>query len=293
MPHPKERTSTCRACLQRACTLRPPPPPRPTAHAPRPRTGRSPNAMHTACRAPIDRAAGWGGSREKKRYNRSVPRRVLAQCLPPTEGVCSLPETGTQGTKGAEEGHTAKPPAPQRGTERNRSGRGGQKEKPPPPLQTSAAHRACILLATCLLRRKENKPPPPPTPPPPQEREEDGEGTEYVPPADKAARWGGSTERARYHKAVPRLVLAPCLPPTEGTPRAGTQGTKGPLGGAAGAHPHSALHLNHSAGGPVDGATGARPHYATSWVTAREALRMAPQVPVPPVPFPVSVSRHG
>ena len=31
----------------------------------------------------------------------------------------------------------------------------------------------------------------------------------------------------------------------------------------------------------MDGATGACPLYATSWVTAREALRMAPQVPAP------------
>ena len=32
----------------------------------------------------------------------------------------------------------------------------------------------------------------------------------------------------------------------------------------------------------MDGATGACPICATSWVTAQEALRMAPQVPAPP-----------
>ena len=35
----------------------------------------------------------------------------------------------------------------------------------------------------------------------------------------------------------------------------------------------------------MDGATGARPLCATSWVTAREALRMAPRVPAPPCQF--------
>ena len=35
----------------------------------------------------------------------------------------------------------------------------------------------------------------------------------------------------------------------------------------------------------MDGATGACPLCATGWVTAREALRMAPQVPVPPCHF--------
>ena len=39
------------------------------------------------------------------------------------------------------------------------------------------------------------------------------------------------------------------------------------------------------AGGPVDGATGACPLCATGWITAREALRMAPQVPAPPCHF--------
>ena len=35
----------------------------------------------------------------------------------------------------------------------------------------------------------------------------------------------------------------------------------------------------------MDGATGACPLCATGWVIAREALRMAPQVPVPPCHF--------
>ena len=35
----------------------------------------------------------------------------------------------------------------------------------------------------------------------------------------------------------------------------------------------------------MDGATGACPLCATGWVIAREALRMAPQVPVPPCSF--------
>ena len=35
----------------------------------------------------------------------------------------------------------------------------------------------------------------------------------------------------------------------------------------------------------MDGATGACPLSATGWVIAREALQMAPQVPVPPCRF--------
>ena len=35
----------------------------------------------------------------------------------------------------------------------------------------------------------------------------------------------------------------------------------------------------------MDGATGACPLCATGWVIAREALRMVPQVPVPPCRF--------
>ena len=35
----------------------------------------------------------------------------------------------------------------------------------------------------------------------------------------------------------------------------------------------------------MDGATGACPLCATGWVIAREALRMAPQVSVPPCRF--------
>ena len=59
----------------------------------------------------------------------------------------------------------------------------------------------------------------------------------------------------------------------------------GPPVGAAGARPLCVTHTATGAGGPVDGATGACPLYATGWVIAREALRMAPQVPVPPCRF--------
>ena len=48
------------------------------------------------------------------------------------------------------------------------------------------------------------------------------------------------------------------------------------------AHSTCATITATGAGGPVDGATGVCPLCATSWVTAREALRMAPQVPAPP-----------
>ena len=54
----------------------------------------------------------------------------------------------------------------------------------------------------------------------------------------------------------------------------------GPPVGAAGARPLCVTLTATGAGGPVDGATGACPLCATGWVIAREALRMAPQVPV-------------
>ena len=59
----------------------------------------------------------------------------------------------------------------------------------------------------------------------------------------------------------------------------------GPTDGAAGARPLCVTLTATDAGGPVDGATGACPLCATGWVTAREALRMAPRVPVPPCHF--------
>ena len=59
----------------------------------------------------------------------------------------------------------------------------------------------------------------------------------------------------------------------------------GPPDGAAVARPLCAPMTATGAGGPVDGATGACPLCATGWVTAREAQRMAPQVPVPPRHF--------
>ena len=55
--------------------------------------------------------------------------------------------------------------------------------------------------------------------------------------------------------------------------------------GAAGARPLCVTLTATGAGGPVDGATGACPLCATRWVIAREALRMAPQVPVHPCLF--------
>ena len=56
----------------------------------------------------------------------------------------------------------------------------------------------------------------------------------------------------------------------------------GPPVGAAGARPLCVTLTATGAGGPVDGATGACPLSATGGVIARESLRMAPQVPVPP-----------
>ena len=45
--------------------------------------------------------------------------------------MCTKPETGTEGTKGTEEGRTAKPPAPQRAKREQR--RIDNKGAPPPP----------------------------------------------------------------------------------------------------------------------------------------------------------------
>ena len=59
----------------------------------------------------------------------------------------------------------------------------------------------------------------------------------------------------------------------------------GPPVGAAGARPLCVTRTATGAGGPVDGATGACPLCATGGVIAREALRMAQQVPVPPCRF--------
>ena len=59
----------------------------------------------------------------------------------------------------------------------------------------------------------------------------------------------------------------------------------GPPVGAAGARPLCVTLTATGAGGPVDGPTGACPLCATGWVIARGALRMAPQVPVPPCRF--------
>ena len=59
----------------------------------------------------------------------------------------------------------------------------------------------------------------------------------------------------------------------------------GPADGAAGARPLCVTLTATGAGGSVDGAPGACPLCATGWVTAREAPRMAPQVPVPPCHF--------
>ena len=59
----------------------------------------------------------------------------------------------------------------------------------------------------------------------------------------------------------------------------------GPPVGAAGARPLCFTLTATGAGGPLDGATGACPLCATGGVIAREALRRAPQVPVPPCRF--------
>ena len=59
----------------------------------------------------------------------------------------------------------------------------------------------------------------------------------------------------------------------------------GPPDGAAGARALCVTLTATGAGGPVDDATGVCPLCATGRVTAREALQMAPQVPVPPCHF--------
>ena len=84
---------------------------------------------------------------------------------------CTKPETGTKGTNGAEEGRTAKPPAPQR----------AKREQ----------------------RWIDNKAPPPPYPHPRGKGKKKVRGRKACPPADKAAEWGGSRQRAHNHKAVP------------------------------------------------------------------------------------------
>ena len=100
----------------------------PSPHCPHPQTrDRSEPHCHAQCVPATDRAAGWGGSKEKKRYNRAVARRVLAQCLPPTEGTCLFPEAGTRGTKGAEESHTANTPH-QTGRKRETEAHGSKRQ---------------------------------------------------------------------------------------------------------------------------------------------------------------------
>ena len=59
----------------------------------------------------------------------------------------------------------------------------------------------------------------------------------------------------------------------------------GPPVGAAGARPLCVTLTATGAGGPVDGATGVCPLCATGRAIAREAPRMAPEVPVPPCRF--------
>ena len=115
----------------------------------------APNAIHGACGAP---------KRQSSRVGRQQGEQEVQRC--------TKPETATEGTKGAEEGCTAKPQAPEKAKRKQ--------------------------------RRIDNKGAPPSTPPPPREVEEESGRTEGVPPADKAAGWGGSRERARNHKAVPK-----------------------------------------------------------------------------------------
>ena len=173
---------------------------------------------------PKDRAAFWGGSRENRRYIGA--RRVLAQCMPPTEGVCSLPETGTQGTKGAKEGHTAKSPAPQRGIEGNRSGPGGKKEKT--PAHCSQVPR--LVLASCSQHAcyggKTTRAPPPPHPHPHGKGKKIVRGRNACPPRTKqqggeAAGRGRGTTRPCPQSA--RTVLAP----SGGNTRGGYTGYEG------------------------------------------------------------------
>ena len=108
--------SCLRRALHRACTMRateerqqaPPPPP---THTSTPGVGgRRKKKEGGGMRAPADKAAGWGGSRERVRdrpHDRA--RRELAPCTPPTGGP---PGVRTQGRKGDEGGHTANPPPP-------------------------------------------------------------------------------------------------------------------------------------------------------------------------------------
>ena len=145
------------SCLQHAChggkTTSPPPPP----HTPPPAQGwgKKGTWRGAECVPPADKAAGWGGSRERVRdrpHDRA--RRELAPSKPATGGP---PGVRTQSRKGDEGGHTA---------------------NPPPCRGTRAAPRACTVLATCIRQRTVSKgAPPTPLSPAHPGRGEDSEGT--------------------------------------------------------------------------------------------------------------------
>ena len=146
-PPPCLRRALHRACNMRATEERQQGRPPPThLHPPK---GGGRRWRGAECVPPADKAAGWGGKRERVRdgpHDRA--RRRLAPSKPPTGGP---PGVRTQGRKGDEGGHTANPP-PSRGTR--------------------AAPRACTVLATCIRQRTDSRgaPPPTPSPPPTQER---------------------------------------------------------------------------------------------------------------------------
>ena len=157
-------------CLRRACDMcatkgRRQGPPPPHTSAP-PRVGDEGREGRTAAPPPEDKAARWGGSRERVRdgpHDRA--RRKHAPCKPPLGGP--------------------------RGSERRvgRATTGATRHAPHPSRGTSAAPRASAVPATCLRRRKDSEgapPPPPRTPPPNKERGDDSEGV--------ARGHGGGTE---------------------------------------------------------------------------------------------------
>ena len=111
--------SCLRHALHRACNMRateerqqgrPPPPPHTSTLRGRGRRGKKEGGRE---RAPADKAAGGGGSRERVRdgpHDRAC--RELAPSTPPTGGP---PGVRTQDRKGHEGGHTANPPPPAEG----------------------------------------------------------------------------------------------------------------------------------------------------------------------------------
>ena len=162
--------------------------------------------MHSACPQQTERPGGEAAGRR-----RGTIGPCLAECshsaCPQRKEHARCQRRGHR-VRGAPKRATRLTPPPHRGGQRG-SEAGGEAKKGRAPPTADKCRASCLHRARNVHtpeKRQQGRPPPP------QEGDEDG-----VPPADRAARWGGSRERTRYNRAVPRRVLAPCLPPTEGT----------------------------------------------------------------------------